>query len=116
MTPKQVYKNQIKLQIESKNKREIQKGVKSREKNSRESERSKEKEKESEKREGFHEKNNKESEKRKQRKQKSFYVKESELRRAFFTTGPMVMLLYKEAYLNTNKLNHSFPNAFVSLL
>ena len=46
----------------------------------------------------------------------NFYVKASEMKRAMFLNQPMIVLLYKEAYLDTNKLDASFPSLVVSLL
>ena len=45
-----------------------------------------------------------------------FYVKASEIKRAMFLNQPMIVLLYKLAYLNTNKLDTSLPSSIVSLL
>ena len=42
--------------------------------------------------------------------------KESEIKRAVFLNQPMIILLYKEASLNTNKLDVSLPSSVVSLL
>ena len=35
---------------------------------------------------------------------------------AFFSNQPMIVLLYKEAYFNTDDLDHSLPRVAVSLL
>ena len=49
-------------------------------------------------------------------RKKNFYAKESEIKRAVFLNQPMIILLYKEASLNTNKLDVSLPSSVVSLL
>ena len=46
----------------------------------------------------------------------NLFAKESEVKRAFFSKQPIVVLLCKEACLQTNKLNFSFPSAIVTLL
>ena len=38
------------------------------------------------------------------KKQPSFYVREGEVRSAYLTNKPMILLVYKEAYFNTNDL------------
>ena len=40
----------------------------------------------------------------------------SEIKRVMFLNQPMIVFLYKETYLNTNKLNASLPSSVVSLL
>jgi hypothetical protein len=94
LTPQQVYEDQVRLQKESeqKKKSESQREV---EKNEREKE-------------------NQSS--ALERKQKNFYAKVSEIRRARFSKQPMIVLLYKEALLNTNKLDLASPTSIVSLL
>ena len=54
--------------------------------------------------------------KRKAGKKIDFYAKASEIKRAMFLNQPMIVLLYKVAYLNTNKLDASLPSSIVSLL
>jgi hypothetical protein len=49
-------------------------------------------------------------------KQKNFYAKVSEIKRATFSKQPMIVLLYKEALLNTNELDLALPSSIVSLL
>ena len=39
-----------------------------------------------------------------------------EIKRVMFLNQPMIVFLYKEMYLNTNKLNASLPSSVVSLL
>ncbi|GLU12626.1 hypothetical protein SLE2022_292900 [Rubroshorea leprosula] len=67
-------------------------------------------EKESKKREKI------ESVENKERKSVSVYAKESDVKAAFFAKKPMFVLLYKDAYFNTNKLNDSLPSVVKSLL
>ena len=52
----------------------------------------------------------------KQKKQVSFYAKTSDVKSDFYTNQPIFVLLYKEAYFNTNELNESLPSVVVSLL
>ena len=49
-------------------------------------------------------------------KQINFYAKTSEIKRAMFSNQPMIVLLYKEAFLNTNQIDSSLPSSVVSLL
>ena len=42
------------------------------------------------------------SEERKNERKANFYARASEVRRAMFSKKPMIVLLYKEAFLNTN--------------
>jgi len=48
------------------------------------------------------------------RKQPNFYAVEGEVRSAFFTNKPMILLVYKEAYFNTNDLDHIVPSVAIS--
>ena len=50
------------------------------------------------------------------KKQPNFYAREGEIRSVFFTNKPMVLLVYEEAYFNTNDLDHVVPNVAISLL
>jgi hypothetical protein len=50
------------------------------------------------------------------KKQPNFYAKGSQIRSAFFTNKPMVLLVYKEAYFNTNDLDCAIPSVAVSLM
>ena len=104
MTPQQVYEDQVRLQKESDQKKESKQKKKS------------ENQREAEKNEG--EKDNQSSalERKSERKQKNFYAKVSEIKRAMFSNKPMIVLLYKEALLNTNELDLALPSSIVSLL
>ena len=51
-----------------------------------------------------------------QEKQPNFYAWEGEVRSAFFTNKPMILLVYKEAYFNTNGIDHIVPSVTISLL
>ncbi|XP_062087666.1 uncharacterized protein LOC133794454, partial [Humulus lupulus] len=51
-----------------------------------------------------------------ERKQNNFYAKKSEVKRALVTKQPMILLMYKEALLNTNQLDSSLPSVVVSIL
>ena len=51
-----------------------------------------------------------------ERKQKNFYAKAKEIKRAMFSNKPMIVLLYKEALLNTNELDPILPSSVVTLL
>jgi hypothetical protein len=44
------------------------------------------------------------------RKQKNFYAKAKEIKRAKFSNQLMIVLLYKEPLLNTNKLDPVMPS------
>jgi hypothetical protein len=50
------------------------------------------------------------------KKQPNFYIREGEVRFVFFTNKPMILLVYKEAYFNTNDLDHIVPSVAISLL
>jgi hypothetical protein len=45
-----------------------------------------------------------------------FYARVSEVKRAFFADRPMILLVYKESYLNLDETNKSLPSLAVSLL
>jgi len=100
LTPQQVNEDQVRLQKESDQKKESEKKKKS--KNLREAEKNE------------REKENQSSAPR--RKQKNFYAKVSEIKRAMFSKQPMIVLLYKEELLNTNELDLALPSSIVSLL
>ena len=51
-----------------------------------------------------------------ERKQRNFYAKTSKVKRALISKQPMIVLMYKEALLNTNQLDSSLPSVIVSLL
>ncbi|KAH9724552.1 hypothetical protein KPL70_007529 [Citrus sinensis] len=53
---------------------------------------------------------------RKERQQVNLFAKESEVKRAFISKQPIIVLLCKEACLHTNELNFSLPSAIVTLL
>ncbi|KAH9658314.1 hypothetical protein KPL70_023440 [Citrus sinensis] len=102
LTPKQVYGDQVSLQRESEEKKrrenesEIQKEV---EKNVREKP-----------------KQNTAIERKLEGKQKNFYARVSEIKKALFLHQPMIVLLYKEAFLNTNEFGPTLPSSITSLL
>jgi hypothetical protein len=50
------------------------------------------------------------------KKQPNFYAREGEFSFAFFTNKPMILLVYNEAYFNTNDLDHIVPSVVISLL
>jgi hypothetical protein len=50
------------------------------------------------------------------KKQPNFYVKGAQIRSAFFTNKPMILLVYKEAYFNSNDLDSTIPSVVVYLL
>jgi hypothetical protein len=50
------------------------------------------------------------------KKQPNFYAKGSQIRSVFFTNKPMILLVYKEAYFNTNNLDYAIPSVAVSLM
>jgi len=50
------------------------------------------------------------------KKQLNFYAREGEVRSAFFTNKPMILLVYKEAYFNTNDLDHIVSSVAIALL
>ena len=67
----------------------------------------------SEKKKGKHQES---GEQEKESKHISVIAKESEIKRACFSHQPMLVLLYKEACLNSNMDQTSLPSSFVSLL
>ena len=69
------------------------------------------------------EKNNKEKakknvaiERKSQETQKNFCARASEIKRMLFSHQPMIVLLYKETFLNTNELHPTLPSFITSLL
>jgi len=50
------------------------------------------------------------------KKQPNFYARKGEVRSVFSTNKPMILLVYKEAYFNTNDLDHIVPSVVISLL
>jgi hypothetical protein len=49
------------------------------------------------------------------KKQPKFYAREGEVRSVFFTNKPMILLVYKEVYVNTNDLDHIVSSVAISL-
>jgi hypothetical protein len=66
--------------------------------------------------ESENEKKERESAERKGKTKVSFYARESEVKRAFFADRPIILLVYKESYLNLDETNKSLPSLAVSLL
>ena len=91
LTPKQVLDDQLKLQRSSEKKRE------------------KEKKAESERKEIKREKNTKDE-------HFSLMAKKSEIKSALLSKQPLIVLMYKEAFLCTNDLAGSLPSNIISLL
>ena len=54
--------------------------------------------------------------KEKLREKQTFYARGGEIKRAMFLNQPMIVLLYKEAFLNTNEHDPALPSSVVSLL
>uniref|UniRef100_A0A2N9IEE5 Reverse transcriptase RNase H-like domain-containing protein n=1 Tax=Fagus sylvatica TaxID=28930 RepID=A0A2N9IEE5_FAGSY len=104
LTPQQVYEDQVRLQKESDQKKESEQKKKS------------ENQRGAEKNEREKENQSSALERKSERKQKNFYAKVSEIKRAMFSNQPMIVLLYKEALLNTNELDLALPSSIVSLL
>jgi hypothetical protein len=50
------------------------------------------------------------------KKQPYFYAKGAQIRSAFFTNKPMILLVYKEVYFNSNDLDSVISSVAVSLL
>jgi hypothetical protein len=101
LAPQQVYEDQMRLEKESDQKKESEQKKKSG--NQREAEKNE------------REKENQSSalQRKSERKQKNFYAKVSEIKRAMFSNQPMIVLLYKEALLNTNELDLALPSSIV---
>jgi flagellar biosynthesis GTPase FlhF len=104
LTLQQVYEDEVRLQKESDQKKESEQKKKS------------ENQREAEKDEREKENQSSALERKSERKQKNFYAKVSEIKRAMFSNQPMIVLLYKEALLNTNELDHALPSSIASLL
>ena len=49
-------------------------------------------------------------------KQPNFYTREGEIKSAFYTNKPMILLMYKKAYYNSNDLDHVVHSMIVFLL
>ena len=58
----------------------------------------------------------KESVERKGKTKVGFYARVSEVKRAFFADRPMILLVYKESYLNLDETIKSLPSLAISLL
>lgn len=50
------------------------------------------------------------------KKEPNFYAREGAVRSASFTNKQMILLVYKEAYFNTNDLDRIVPSVAISLL
>ena len=61
-------------------------------------------------------KKERESAERKGKTKVGFYARVSEVKRAFFADRPMILLVYKESYLNLDETNKYLPSLAVSLL
>ena len=123
MTPRQVYEDQVRLQQESEQKKKSGEEKYESDKNlSDEREKKKMSENLREQREKKVEKIEREKKKeestseRKIERKTNFYAKASEIKRAMFLNKPMIVLLYKEAFLNTNEIDSALPSSVVSLL
>jgi hypothetical protein len=129
LTPSQVYEDQLKLKSEvahkrkceneSDKKRKSEKEIEQKRKIESENEQKRKSEKEIEqkrKSESENEKKERESAERKGKTKVGFYARVSEVKRAFFADRPMILLVYKESYLNLDETNKSLPSLAVSLL
>ena len=116
MTPKQVYEDQVRLQKLSDKKNLSEQRKMSDHKKM--SEQKKENEGESKAEFGEEKKREKDSAKevKLERRQRNFYARTSEVKRALISKRPMIVLMYKEALFNTNQLESSLPSVVVSLL
>jgi hypothetical protein len=50
------------------------------------------------------------------KKQPNFYAKGAQMRSVFFTRKPMILLVHKKTYFNTNDLDSAIPSVAVSLM
>jgi hypothetical protein len=129
LTPSQVYEDQLKLKSEVAHKRKCENESDQKRKSEKEIERKRKIESENEqkrksakeieqkrKSESENEKKERESAERKGKTKVGFYVRESEVKRAFFADRPMILLVYKESYLNLDETKKSLPSLAVSLL
>jgi hypothetical protein len=129
LTPSQVYEDQLKLKSEvahkrkceneSDKKRKSEKEIEQKRKIESENEQKRKSEKEIEqkrKSESENEKKERESAERKGKTKVGFYTRVSEVKRAFFADRPMILLVYKESYLNLDETNKSLPSLAISLL
>ena len=53
---------------------------------------------------------------RSKKQQVNLFTREDEVKRAFYSKHPLIVLLHKEACLSTNELKYSLPSAIVTLL
>ncbi|XP_010531769.1 PREDICTED: uncharacterized protein LOC104807992 [Tarenaya hassleriana] len=51
-----------------------------------------------------------------ERKNNNFFMRASEIKKALLSRQPMIVLMYKEALLNTNELTSSLPSVVFDLL
>jgi hypothetical protein len=109
LTPSQVYEDQLKLKSEGAQKRKIESENEKKRKSEKEIEQKRKSESENEKKE-------RESVERKGKTKVGFYARVSDVKRAFFADRPMILLVYKESYLNLDETNKSLPSLAVSLL
>jgi hypothetical protein len=129
LTPSQVYEDQLELKSEvahkrkceneSDKKRKSEKEIEQKRKIESENEQKRKSEKEIEqkrKSESENEKKEREFAERKGKTKVGFYARVSEVKRAFFVDCPMILLVYKESYLNLDETNRSLPSLAVSLL
>jgi hypothetical protein len=129
LTPSQVYEDQLKLKSEVAHKRKCENESDKKRKNEKEIEQKRNIESENEqkrksekeieqkrKNESENEKKERESAERKGKTKVGFYARVSEVKRAFFADRPMILLVYKESYLNLDETNKSFPSLAISLL
>ena len=119
MTPKQVYEDQVRLQKlrEQKNESEKKSEVVHSKSERGESHMALERKGESEVESVEVKKKEKNSahDVKTERKQRNFYAKASEVKQALISKRMMIVLMYKEALLNTNQLDSSLPSIVVSL-
>jgi hypothetical protein len=50
------------------------------------------------------------------KKHDNFYAKGCEINNVYFPDMPIILLMYKKTYFNTNDLNHCIPSVYVFLL
>jgi hypothetical protein len=108
-----------KCENESDQKRKSEKEIEQKRKIESENEQKRKSEKEIEqkrKSESENEKKERESAERKGKTKVGFYARVSEVKNAFFADRPMILLVYKESYLNLDETNKSLPSLAVSLL
>ena len=128
MTPKQVHEDQVRLQKESEQKGENEKKKEKEGKKiecrsaEREFGQRGKKDREAEKKESKGEKNERANKKEdsanevKIERKTNFYARMSDVKRALFSNQPMILLVYKEALLNTNDFDSTLHSSVVPLL